>query len=53
MSMLLFALRCMNLGDDPLIEREKVSEEGGSRFFATLAVLLTGSFLCRYAASLV
>ncbi len=50
MSLLLFALRYMNLGGDPLIEREKVSE-GRSRFSATLAVLLVGIFsmsICRW-----
>ena len=44
MSMLLFALRCINLDDDSLIKREKMLEEGDSRFFATLAVVFIDIF---------
>ena len=38
MLLLLFTLHYTNLGDDSLIERGEVP--GGSRFFATLAVLI-------------
>jgi len=49
MSLLLFALCYMNLDDDSLIKREKMSKDR-SHFFATLAVLLVNIFsmsICR------